>query len=82
MLPNYVKLRINLIDKMDTDFFMAKNKSISSVANTIKKLHIQINMHFIYKQDYYKDKQEEIYDPFIEYLVPVMYDLDHPELVE
>ena len=35
-LPNDVKLRINLIDQMDTDFFMSKNKAISSVANTIK----------------------------------------------
>ena len=62
MLPNNVKLRINPIDQMDTDFLMAKNKAISSVANTTKKLHIQKNMHLIYKQEYYKDKQEEIYD--------------------
>ena len=47
MLPNDVKLRIDLIDQMDTDFIMAKNKAISSVANTIKKLHIQKNMHLI-----------------------------------
>ena len=36
MIPNNVKLRINMIDQMDTDSFMAK-KGISSVANTIKK---------------------------------------------
>ena len=58
MLTNDVKLIINLIDKIDTYFIMEKNKAISSVANTIKKMHIQKNMHFIYKQDYYKDKQE------------------------
>ena len=58
MLPNDVKLRINVIDQLDTDFFMAKNKAISSVANTIKKLHIQKNMHLFYKQDVYKDKQK------------------------
>ena len=40
MLPNDVKLRVNVIDQMDTDFLMAKNKAISSVANTIKNLHI------------------------------------------
>ena len=82
MLPNDVIFRNNMIDQMDIIFFMAKNKAISSVANTIKKLHIQKNMHLIYKQDYYKDKQEEIYDLFIEYLVLVMEDIDHPALVE
>ena len=35
-LPNDVKLIINLIDQMGTYFFIAKNKAISSVANTIK----------------------------------------------
>ena len=54
-LPNDLKLIINLINKMYTDFFMAKNKAIPSVANTIKKLHIQKNIHLIYKQDYYED---------------------------
>ena len=56
MLPNDVKLIINVIDQLDTDFVMAKNKDISSVANAIKKLHIQKNMHMIYKQEFYKDK--------------------------
>ena len=64
MLTNGVKLRINVIHQLDTDFAMAKNTAISSIANTIKKLHIQNNMHLIYKQDLYKDKQEEIYEHF------------------
>ena len=37
MLPNDVKLRINVIDQLDTDFVMLKNKAISSVTNTIKR---------------------------------------------
>ena len=41
MIPNDMKLRINVIDQLDTYFVMAKNKAIYSVANTIKKLHIQ-----------------------------------------
>ena len=81
MLPNDVKSRINLIDQMDTDFVMAK-KAISSIANIIKKLHIQKNMHLIYKKYYYEDKQEEINDLFIEYLVPITENLDHLELIE
>ena len=78
MSPNDVIPRINLIDQMDTYFVMEKYKAISSVVNTIKKLHIQKNMHLIYKQDIYKDKQGEIYDLFIEYLVPIMENIDHP----
>ena len=36
MLPNDMKLRMNVIDQLDIDFVMAKNTAISSVANTIK----------------------------------------------
>ena len=61
---------------------MAKNKAISFVANTIKKLHIHKNIHFIYKQDYYEDKLKEIDDLFIEYRVPTMDDIDRPLLLE
>ena len=61
---------------------MVKNKVISAVANTIKQLHIQKNMYMIYKQDFYKNKQKEINYLFIEYLVPVMEDIDHPVLIE
>ena len=39
-------------------------------------------MHLVYKQDLYKDKQKEIDELFIEYLVIIMDDLDHIELVE
>ena len=39
-------------------------------------------MHFIYKQDYYKDKQKETYDLFIEYRVHIMEDLYRNVLVE
>ena len=77
-----MKFRINVIDQLDTDFVMAKNKSIYSVAKTIKKLHIQKNMYLIYKQDLYKDKQKEIDELFIEYLAPIMDNIDHPALIE
>ena len=35
-----------------------------------------------YKQDFYKNNEKEIYDLFIEYLVPVTDDIDHPDLIE
>ena len=41
MLPNDAKLRIYMIDQLETYFVMAKNEAILSVSNTIKTLHIQ-----------------------------------------
>ena len=74
LLSNDVKLRVNIIDKLDTDYVMVKNEAIPAVANTLKQLHIQNDMHMIYKQ--------EIYDPFIGYLVPIMDGIDHPTFIE
>ena len=81
MPPKDVKLIIYLIDQLGTDFVMAKNTAISSVAKSLK-MHIQKNIHLIYKQEFYKDKQNEIYELFIEYLVPIMENIDHPELIK
>ena len=53
-----MKLRINLINQLDTYYAVVKNKAISALANTIKQLHIQKNMHIIYKQDFYKNKEK------------------------
>ena len=50
-----MKLRIHAIYQLEIDFVMAKNTAIHSVANTIKKLHIQSYFHLIYQQDFYKD---------------------------
>ena len=61
---------------------MVKNEAISAVANTIKKLHIHKNMHMTYKQDFYKTKESEIDDLFLEYLVHVMKYLEHTALIE
>ena len=39
-------------------------------------------MHVTYKQDFYKNKEKELDDLFLEYLVSVMDDLEHPALIE
>ena len=49
---------------------------------TDRQLHFQKDRHKIYKQDFYKSKEKEIYYLFFEYLVPVMDDLDHPTLIK
>ena len=59
---------------------MVKNTAISSVANTIKQFHIWKNMHMTYKQDFYKDKKPKIDEFCIEYLVPIIDNIDHPTL--
>ena len=39
-------------------------------------------MDMTYKQDLYKTKEREIYDMFLEFLVPVMKNIEHPALIE
>ena len=36
----------------------------------------------INKQDFDKNKEKEIDNLFLEYLVPIMYNIDHPALIE
>ena len=50
ILLNDVKLITHAIDKLEIDFVMKKNTAISSVENTIKRLHIQSDLNFIYKE--------------------------------
>ena len=45
-------------------------------------MHIHINIHIIYKQDFYNAKEKEINDLFLKYLVPVMEDIEHPKLIK
>ena len=45
-------------------------------------MHIWSNFRFFYKKYLYKDKQKKIDGIFIEYLVPVMDNLDHTGLIE
>ena len=58
LLPNDVKSRNNMINQLDTYSFMVKNKAISALANTAKQLYIQKDMHMIYKQYFYKNKEK------------------------
>ena len=60
---------------------MAKNTAIYSVTNTINKLYIQSDLILIFKQNFYNYKQKEIHELF-EYHVALIYDLDHPTLIE
>ena len=81
LIPNDVKLIIILIGKLDTDYAIVKNKAVSVVAKTIKQLYLQKNMHMTYKKDFYNIKEKEINDLSLEYLVPVMDDIEHPEWI-
>ena len=81
-LPNDVKLIIHGIDHIETDFVMSKNTAISSVENTINKLHIQSNFYFVYKQNFYHDKQDKTDDLFGWYQITLLNDVDHPALIE
>ena len=76
-----MKLRIHAIDQLEKTF-MAKNTAMSSVANSIKKLYIQIDLHLIYKQSFYRDKQDEMNELLDEYHLPLLKDIDHTASIE
>ena len=68
LIPYNVRLRINMVDQLKTNYGMVKNEGLSAVANTIKQLRIHKNMHMTYKQDFYKTKESEIDDSFLDTL--------------
>ena len=73
---------IHVIKQLETYFVMSKNTAIFSVANTINKLHIQSDFHFICKKNFYYDKQDKIDNLFDEYHVPLLKNIGYPELIE
>ena len=70
-----------MIDQLET-YFAMENTAIYSVANTINKLHIHSDLHLIYKQKKYCDKQDEIDTLFNEYHVPLLNYLDNTSLIK
>ena len=82
ILLNEVKLTIHAIDQLETYFVVAKITAISSVSNTIKKLHIHSDLNSIYKQNFYNYKQKEIDELYDKYHIPLINDLDHPAYIE
>ena len=82
ILPKYAKLRIHAIENLETDFVIKENTEIYSVANTIKKFHIQSDLNFIYKQFFNYDKQYEMDTLSDECHVTLLNDLDHSTLIE
>ena len=54
----------------------------SSVANTIKKFHIQSNLYYGLKHNFYNDKQEKCDEIFDQYHLPLLKDIYHPEFIQ
>ena len=79
---NIFNLIIHAIDHKESDFVMARSTAISSVANTINKLHMQSDLHLIYKQKFYHDKQDEIDTICDEYHIPLINYIDHTALTQ
>ena len=77
-----MKLRIHVIDKQKTYFVTAKTTVISSVENTIKKLHIQSDFHLFYKQNLYHDKEKEMDKRFDGYHLLLLKYIYHPALIQ
>ena len=66
LTQNDMRLIIDLVDQLETDYIIVKNEAISAVVNTIKQLHIHKNIHMTYIKDFYNTKEQEIYDLFLE----------------
>ena len=80
--PNDVKLRIHAIVEQKTDHVMACYIAISSVANTLKKFHIQYNFFTVYKQNFYHNKQDKFDEIFDQYYLPLLKYIDHPAFIQ
>ena len=61
---------------------MACYISISYVANTSKKFHIQSNFHTGFKKNFYHDKRDKFDEIFDQYHLPLLKDSDHPALIQ
>ena len=59
-VPNEVKRRIYVVDIHDSYHVMACYTAITSVENTINKLHIMYNFYSSYIHNLYHDKQESV----------------------
>ena len=70
IFPNEVKQTIHVINKQKTDFVIACYTVISSVENTLNKLHIRSNLHTACKHNLYNDKQDKFDDIFISTIFP------------
>ena len=55
--------------------------SITSVENTINKLHIHSDFHSGFIYNLYHHKQDITGGLFYQYHIPLLKDVDHPELI-
>ena len=61
---------------------MAFYTEITSVENTIKKLHIQADLHSGYIHNLYHDKQDIIDELFCQYIKPLLKYIYHPAFIK
>ena len=55
--------------------------AISSIENTIKRLHINSPLYFVYPKNLYHDKQEIMDELFHQYHLFLLIYIDHPVLI-
>ena len=65
-----------------SDHVMACYKKITSVANTINKLHIMSDFQYVYIHNFYHDKKGIIDGKFCHYITPLLNYIDHPALIQ
>ena len=66
----------------DQDYVMACYAKITSLANTINKLHIMSDFNSSYKNNVYHDKQESNGNLFCKYIKTLWKDIDDHALIK
>ena len=76
-----MKLIIHEIDKQRFFFNWLPHRNFLS-GKHYKKIYIQSEFNFSYKQNLYHDKQNEMDELFDEYHRPLLKDIYHPSLIQ
>ena len=81
-IPNEVKQIIHTKETDNSNYVMTCIKKNPPTSNTFKKLLLHKNLHSSYIQTKYNDKEKIINNTFITYVEPLLYDINHPALIQ
>ena len=81
-LSNDAKQRIHAEEKYNSDKVMTCINKIPSTSNTIKNLVVNKRLCSSYIQKESDDRNKMIINIFSAYVVPLLKDINHPELIQ
>ena len=81
-LTNEVKHIIYSEETNNTDYVMTCINTITSTSNTLNKLFLHKSLHSSYIKTKYNNKEEIINNTLITYVEPLLYEINHPGLLQ